>query len=64
VGLTDGELVAVQLLARGYTPEQIGALLGVHPLEVSVRLARACAVLEARNVRDAAAEALQRGLIV
>jgi hypothetical protein len=56
--------VALQLLARGYTPELIGALLGVHPLDVSVRLARTCAALSATNVRDATAEALRRGLLV
>jgi DNA-binding CsgD family transcriptional regulator len=62
--LTGGELVALQLLAAGYTPDQIAALHGVPAVAVLNDLAGALAALGVPNVRAAVSIARDRGLIV
>ena len=61
--LSADELLSLQLLARGYSPDQIAALRGVHPVHILNELGRAVAALRATNVHTAAVAARERGLI-
>ena len=57
-------LVALQLLARGYSVDQVAALRGSAVVDVLWELQRALTVLQTPTVREAVAEATERGLIV
>ena len=61
--LTSAELLALQLLARGYAPAQIAALRGAALVDVLWDLQRVLTALRAPTVREAVAEARRRGLI-
>ncbi|HEV2125606.1 MAG TPA: LuxR C-terminal-related transcriptional regulator [Chloroflexota bacterium] len=58
------ELAALQLLARGYTIEQIARLLQTTPAEVQAHLDRLMLRLDAHSRQRAVAIALRLGLIV
>ena len=60
--LTRDELLALQLVARGYTLAQIARQLGVRDAGGVVALLRRAA--EALGATDAVAEAKRRGLLV
>ena len=62
--LTPKELRMLQLLARGYSADQLAALHGGAPLDVLWDLQRVLVVLGAPTVRGAVAEAKRRGLLV
>ena len=61
--LTGRELRLLQLLARGYSPDQLAALHGGAPLETLWDLQRVLTILGAPTVRDAVAEVRRRGLL-
>ena len=61
--LTGRELLALQLLARGYAVRQVAALRGQPETDVFVALRSASASLGAATVPEAIAEAKRRGLI-
>ena len=58
------ELLALQLLARGYAAEQIGPLVGQTPSGARFLLDAARRSLGAADLRGAVREARARGLIV
>ncbi|HEV2125044.1 MAG TPA: LuxR C-terminal-related transcriptional regulator [Chloroflexota bacterium] len=58
------ELAALQLLARGYSAEQIARLLQTTPAEVRTRLDRVMLRLGAHSHQHAVAIALRLDLIV
>jgi DNA-binding CsgD family transcriptional regulator len=62
--LDERALVALQLLARGYTPAQIAGLREVSRLDVLRDLARAFRHLDAATAHEAIKAARRRGLIV
>ncbi|HEV2124479.1 MAG TPA: hypothetical protein VGW38_17130 [Chloroflexota bacterium] len=62
--LTGRELLALQLLARGYSIARIAAVLIVPSWQVAALLARATVRLGARDQREAVARARQRRLIL
>jgi CheY-like chemotaxis protein len=62
--LSGRELVALQLLARGYRPDQIARLHRVVLLDELWDLQRVLAALDASTVGEAVAKAKGRGLIV
>ncbi len=61
--LPDRELLALQLVARGYTSKQIAPLLDTTAKAVDLTLNRAAKRLGARHRPEAVAVALRRGLI-
>ena len=63
-GVVAGELLALQLHARGYTPAQIAALRTAAVADVVRDLRRVVWALGVGTLGDAIAEAKRRGLIV
>ena len=63
-GIVGGELLALQLHARGYTPAQIAALRTVAVADVVRDLRRVVWALGVGTLGDAIVEAKRRGLIV
>ncbi|HEV2124694.1 MAG TPA: response regulator transcription factor [Chloroflexota bacterium] len=61
--LTDRELLALQLVSRGYTSKQIAPLLDTTAKAVDLTLNRAAKRLGARHRPEAVAMALRQGLI-
>ena len=61
--LSGAELVTLQLVAHGYSPDQVAALRGVPRVAVLDELLRAVEALGTANVRDAIAEARCRLLL-
>ncbi len=64
VPLTGPELLALQLLARGYSPRQIALLTGTDGPAVWDALAGAAGALAAPSAPEAVAVARRYGLIV
>jgi hypothetical protein len=62
--LTGPELLALQLVARGYPPEQIATLTALPLADVVGDLRRAAQALGTATLGTAIAEARARGLIV
>ena len=60
--LVQRALVALRLLARGYSPDRIAALQGVTPGDTRSDLERARTLLASPTVPDAIAEAKRRRL--
>ena len=63
-GLTGGQLVLLQLLARGYGPKQVAALRGEEEGAALGNLQGALEILDVATVEEALTTALERGLIV
>jgi DNA-binding NarL/FixJ family response regulator len=63
VELTNRELVALQLLARGYSSKQMAALLQTTAKAIDMAVERATRRLGARHRTQAVAAAMKRGLI-
>jgi DNA-binding NarL/FixJ family response regulator len=61
--LTGRELVALQLVARGYTHRQVAVLLRSTPAEMTFLLEQAAGRLKAADVTEAVAAATRRGLL-
>jgi hypothetical protein len=61
--LSGAHLLALQLLARGYSEEQLGDLTDRRPEAVRALVVEAAAVLDATDTRGAVTAARQRGLI-
>jgi DNA-binding NarL/FixJ family response regulator len=61
--LTERELMALQLLARGYTSKMIAGLLGTTPKAVDLTIERATRRLGASHRAQAIATAMRRGLL-
>ena len=62
--LTGPELAALQLVARGYSVDQVAGLRGCEIITVLWDLQRALTALRVRTVRQAIAAVRRRGLIV